>query len=58
MIERSGTTIVVADYSKIGRESYSNLGPIDCADYLVTNADSDEKLLHEIGQCGITVLKA
>ena len=56
MIERSRSTIIVADHSKIGRESFSYLGSIDQIDYLVTNVDADEQVLREIAKSGIEIV--
>lgn len=56
MIERSRSTIIVADHSKVGRESFSFLGSIDQADYLVTNPEADGQALKEIAACGIEIV--
>jgi DeoR/GlpR family transcriptional regulator of sugar metabolism len=44
MIERVNQTIVVADFSKIGRENFAYIAPIETVDYLITNtsANADE----------------
>lgn len=56
MIKRSRSTIIVADHSKIGHESFSLLGPIEQADYLVTNPDVDEQFIQEIKALGINIV--
>ena len=57
MIERSRSAIIVADHSKIGRESFSYLGSIEQTDYLVTDGEADEQALEEIVRHGIKVLR-
>lgn len=56
MMERANNTIVVADYTKIGYESFSNLGAIGSVHYLVTNKRANEEALAEIGACGIKII--
>ena len=41
MMERSHETIVAADFSKFGFESFSNIADIQSADYYVTNKTAD-----------------
>lgn len=58
MIARSHQTIIVADSSKLGRESFNNFSDLSAAQCLVTNEDADEELLQPIYVCGMTVIKA
>jgi len=56
MIERSAMVIVAADYSKIGREGFSNITEISDVDVLVTNRlDANKKKLDDIRALGIMV---
>ena len=57
MIERARSTIVVADYSKVGHESFSYLGPIEDADYLVTNRNGNSDQLRKIAERKVEVIK-
>jgi DeoR/GlpR family transcriptional regulator of sugar metabolism len=56
MMERAGRTLVVADYTKIGYESFSNLGSIDCAHWLVTNKEANQEVLAAIEARGVKVI--
>jgi len=56
MIERSNTVIAVADHSKIGREGFSYIAPIESIDTLVTNTGPvDNTELNKIRIMGIDV---
>ncbi|MFA5570343.1 MAG: DeoR/GlpR family DNA-binding transcription regulator [Sphaerochaetaceae bacterium] len=57
MLERSSTKIVIADHSKVGRESYSRLGSLEHIDYFITDKKSDAQLLKEIRSAGVEVLQ-
>jgi DeoR/GlpR family transcriptional regulator of sugar metabolism len=49
---------VVADITKIGTESFCNIGDITTADVLVTNETTDPeklRLLEKIREAGVTV---
>ncbi len=56
MIERARTTIVVADYTKIGHESFSQISDISMASYLVTNRRVEKEALEDIKACGVSVV--
>ncbi len=58
MIQRSHQTIIVADSSKLGRESFNNFSRLTGIDFLVTNRDADEDLLRAIRSCGVDVVTA
>jgi DeoR/GlpR family transcriptional regulator of sugar metabolism len=58
MIHRAHQTIIVADSSKLGRESFNNFSRLTGIDYLVTNRDADEDLLRSIRSCGVEVVMA
>jgi DeoR family fructose operon transcriptional repressor len=56
MSERAGTVIVAADYTKIGREGFANIGGIEIADILITNTHADKKALGRIAAKNIEVI--
>ncbi len=58
MIQRSHQTIIVADSSKLGRESFNNFSRLNSVDFLVTNHDADEDQLRAIRACGVDVVTA
>ena len=59
MIERANEVIAVADYSKIGREGFAFISPLESIDVLVTNTYADNTAaLDEIRQKGIIVEEA
>ena len=58
MIDRSLQTIIVADSSKLGRESFNNFSALSAAHCLVTNEDTKDELLLPICSCGMSVIKA
>lgn len=58
ILERARFRIVVADITKIGTESFCNIGDITTADVLVTNKTADPeklRLLRKIEEAGVTV---
>ena len=58
ILSRAKMRIIVADITKIGVESFCNIGPITLADVLVTNkTDAPEKLeiLERIAQKGVEI---
>lgn len=57
MLERVNQTIVVADYSKIGRENFTHIAPITCIDRLITNEVADEEELALLREQGVEVQK-
>lgn len=56
MMERSRQTIIVADYTKLGHESFSNIGDISSINYWVTNNCVDKKMMNTIKSLGIEVV--
>lgn len=56
MIKRAKKTIVLADFSKIGRETFSSIGDIHCVDSLITNAQADKKELDLIKEQGVSLI--
>lgn len=57
MMDRSRETIIVADSSKFGQESFSHFANIDRADYWVTDDNLDEEVVQPIEQLGIKVIR-
>jgi len=55
MIERANKTIVTADYSKIGRESFAFICLIQQIDCLITNRGANEEEISEIIKMGTEV---
>jgi DeoR/GlpR family transcriptional regulator of sugar metabolism len=55
MVERVNRTIVVADYTKIGRESFAYICPIQSIDCLITNTDANENEINGIKAAGTEV---
>jgi len=55
MIERVNTTIVVADYTKIGRVSFASVAPLERVDILITDSKADVETLNIIRNMGIEV---
>ena len=41
MMDRANEVIAVVDYSKIGKEGFAYIAPLDSIDILITNLDSD-----------------
>lgn len=58
MMERARQTIIVADYTKLGHESFFNFGEIGGADFCVTNSCADTLLLQQMKGCGVEIIKA
>ncbi len=56
MLERSRTAIVVADYTKVGHESFRKVADITAASYLVTNQKADSSVLDELKETGISIV--
>ena len=58
ILERARFRIIVADITKIGKESFCHIGPITIADVLVTNETRDPeklRLLKKIEEAGVIV---
>ncbi len=56
MIERSRSTVVVADHRKIGHESFSYLGPLNNVSTLVSDGQADPVALEKIKIHGTKVI--
>jgi len=55
MISRANKTIVVADYTKIGRASFSYIDAIECVDLLITNRKAGSEEIKAIIERGAEV---
>jgi len=55
MIARANKTLIVADYTKVGRASFSHINSIDCVDYLVTNRKANQDEIEALRERGIEV---
>lgn len=58
LLERSRRVVVVADHTKIGRATFAHIAPIGLVSDLVTDASADPKLLGELGEAGVNVIRA
>ena len=58
MMELSGSVIVAADSSKIGRNTFSRVAPISGVQTLITSAAANEEELQGLRNAGITVIEA
>ena len=56
MMERAGQTIIVADSTKLGKESFFNIGPVGGSLRWVTNSDVDGEQLEKIKALGIEII--
>jgi DeoR/GlpR family transcriptional regulator of sugar metabolism len=58
MIERSGATIIVADSTKIGRESFSRLCSFTPGMKIITNKNADAAVVAQLRRAGVDVMLA
>ena len=56
MIERANRIIVVADYTKIGRESFAFVNEATCIDCIVTNNSAPAAELEKLAALGIEII--
>lgn len=56
MMERSSSTIVTADYSKIGREGFTYISDIQQMNTLITDSQADSHVVESLREAGIQVL--
>ena len=56
MMERVNQVIIVADFSKIGRENFATISALDNVDTLITNSIANEEELKSIKIKGINVI--
>lgn len=55
MLQRVNQVIVVADYSKIGRENFAFIAPLNSADILITNRTADQEELAALADHSIEI---
>ena len=55
MISRAKKTIIVADYTKIGRESFAYIDSINNVDYVITNRNANANELEIIKENGVEI---
>ncbi len=55
MIARAKTTIVVADYTKIGRTSFANIASLEGIDILVTNKNANKDEIQKLRDMGVEI---
>lgn len=58
LIERSKKVVVVADHTKLGRSTFSQIVPIDVADVLVTDAEAPPEAVAALEAAGMRVARA
>jgi len=58
MMERSRQTIIVADSSKLGHESFSFIANLSSAAVWVTNEGGDSDALREVENAGLKIIKS
>jgi DeoR/GlpR family transcriptional regulator of sugar metabolism len=56
MIERAQRTIVVADYTKVGRRGFTPIAAISDVDVLVTDTQSDPAEIAALREMGLEVI--
>lgn len=56
MMERSHQCILVADYTKIGHESFSRIGDVSGANICITNKNADSAVLKDIEEKGVEII--
>jgi len=57
MLERAKRRVVVADFTKIGRQSFAFIAQIKSFDILITNENADVDELTQIERSGVQVIK-
>ena len=55
MVERAQTPVIVADSSKLGRESFSRISTLSSGTILVTDRNADAALIRQIQEEGVDV---
>jgi len=56
MMERADQSIIIADYTKLGRESFARIDQVTAADYLITNSCADEAELERLQKRGLQII--
>ena len=58
MMERSSSTIVTADYSKIGKEGFTYISDVQQMNTLVTDPQADFRVIERLRESGVQVIVA
>jgi len=58
MMERAGTTVVTADYSKIGKEGFTYISDVQQMNTLLTDRQADERVVEHLREAGVRVIVA
>ena len=56
MAKRATKVAILADSSKFDRHLFAKVGPLDLADYLITDAQPSAELSHSLAEAGVAVL--
>ncbi|MCE5255705.1 MAG: DeoR/GlpR family DNA-binding transcription regulator [Spirochaetaceae bacterium] len=56
MMAHARRTVIVADYTKLGNESFFNFGAINNIDFCVTNDCADNQQLQKIEKAGVKII--
>lgn len=56
MMQRAAKTIVVADYTKISRTTFTKIAPLSAADMIVTNENPGKGTLSKLKKSGIEII--
>lgn len=56
MINRAGRTAILADSSKFGRRLFAQVGPLEAADYLITDREPEPELAAALHAAGVEIL--
>lgn len=56
MIEQANTSIVAADYTKIGRTAFANLAEVSTADYIVTNQNAPKTEIESLQNADVSIV--
>lgn len=58
LIERATRVVVVTDHTKLGRNTFSQIAPIDIVDVLITDVGADPLQIETLKQNGVHVITA
>ena len=58
MIERADRTIVVADSSKIGKNTFAQIAPLSSVDMIITSESENRSEINNIKKAGVSVYEA
>lgn len=56
MMERANSTIVTADYSKIGKEGFTYISDVQQMNTLVTDSRADQRVIEKLRKAGVQVI--